>query len=117
MRDVYKHAEDIDTFSWIMKYMASIEPHWSLSKIKIIFADGLITQQLITDIKIENACILHGDFHHLFKEVWPNNANFGTVIFSKIKTELKKLFYQVRDKNVIIVLMRPKSCCSHTLKS
>ena len=85
-------SEDIDTYSWIMKSMASIEPRWSLSKIKIIFADGLITQQLITDLNIQSICILHGDFHHLFKEVWPNNANFGTVIFSKIKTELKNDF-------------------------
>ena len=36
-------SEDIDTYVWIIKAMASIESRWSPSNIRIIFADGLIT--------------------------------------------------------------------------
>ena len=71
--------------------MASIESRWSSSNIRIIFADGLITDRLLSDLKIKDTCILHGDYHHLYNKVWPNSDNFGQHIYVKIKSHLKKM--------------------------
>ena len=38
-------SEDIDTYTWVFKSMASIEPRWSPSKLEIIFADKLVTKK------------------------------------------------------------------------
>ena len=84
-------SEDIDTYVWIMKSMSSIEKKWSMSDIKIIFADGLLTNRLLTDTDIHNTCILHGDYYHLMRNVWKNKENFGIVLFTKIKSELQKM--------------------------
>ena len=35
-------TEDIDTYTWVMQSMVSIEPRWSLSTLKIIYGDGLV---------------------------------------------------------------------------
>ena len=40
---------------------------------------------------INDSCILHGDYYHLFRNVWPNDVNFGLVIYGKIKSELQKM--------------------------
>ena len=85
-------SEDIETYTWIIQAMASIETDWSMSDIKIIFADGLLTNKFLVDLNICKGCILHGDYHHFYTKVWPNSANFGSVIFSKIKSPLQKMF-------------------------
>ena len=55
------------------------------------FCQWVDYKRLLKDLNIENICILHGDFHRLFSQVWPNNDNFESVIFGKIKSELKKM--------------------------
>ncbi len=84
-------SEDIDTYTWIFKAMVSIEPRWSPSKLQIIYADGLITTRLLKNLNIENSCILHGDYYHLFKENWPNDDNFGIVAYRLIKSYLSSM--------------------------
>ena len=63
--------EDIDMYTWMFKAMMSIEPRWNISTLKVIYADGFLTQKLLRNLKIEDTCILHGDYFHLMKEVWP----------------------------------------------
>ena len=69
--------------------MESIEKRWSPSKLSIVYADGLLTERFLTDLGIAESCILHGDFYHLFNEVWPKSENFGYKCFSLIKEYLK----------------------------
>ena len=35
-------GENMEVYEWVIKSMSEMEPKWSLSNIKIIFADGLI---------------------------------------------------------------------------
>ena len=70
-----------------------------MTDIKVFFADGLITNRFLTELKIQNSCILHGDYYHLYKQVWMNNENFGMVLFGKIKSELSKMMLsKTRDE-------------------
>ena len=84
-------SEDNDTYTWVFKSMLSIEPRWSLSNIKILYADSLITSKLLDNLGISNTCILHGDYFHLYKENWPKPENFGAVTFKVIKSQLSKM--------------------------
>ena len=84
-------SEDLDTYTWIFKSMTLIEPRWSLSKIQIIYGDGLITKTLLQNLGISNTCILHGDYFHLYKENWPQPQNFGIVVFKLIKAQLSTM--------------------------
>ena len=47
-------AEDIDTYTWVIKSMLDIEPRWSLACIDIIFADCFITDKLLTNLGIKD---------------------------------------------------------------
>ena len=71
--------------------MVSVEPRWSLSKVQIIYGDGLVSKKLLTNLGIEHSCILHGDFYHLYKENWPKAENFGSVVYKIIKPQLYKM--------------------------
>ena len=69
-------TEDHDMYSWILRSQADMEPRWKLSDIKIIFADQRITQKLLNTLKIEDSCLLRGDYYHLMKEVFPGPEYF-----------------------------------------
>ena len=84
-------TEDIDTYTWIFKSMVSIEPRWSVSRLQILYGDGLVSKKLLENLGISHSCILHGDFYHLFKENWPKPENFGISIFRIIKPHLYKM--------------------------
>ena len=57
-----------------------MEPRWTLSDIRVIFADGFITNQLLIDLGITEKGTLGGDYDHLVREVWKNQ--FVLVVFS-----------------------------------
>ena len=84
-------SENIDTYVWVMKSMQSIENRWSPSKLSIVYADGLLTERFLNDLGISDSCILHGDYYHLFNEVWPKSENFGPKCFALIKDYLKSM--------------------------
>jgi hypothetical protein len=52
-------------YIWILQSMTSIEPHFQLSDIQLIFADQKITPAVLQDLGIEETCTLCGDFYHL----------------------------------------------------
>ena len=91
-------TEDIDTYTWILKAMLSIEPRWSFTKIQLIYADGLVTKRLLQNLSIEHSCVLHGDFYHLMKENWPKPHNFGIVVFRLIKSFLAAMLTSATEE-------------------
>ena len=40
--------EDVVIYEWVIESLSEMEPKWSSSNIKIIFANGLIMQTLLT---------------------------------------------------------------------
>ena len=82
-------SEDIDTYVWILQSIQDMEPKWNVNNVRLIFADGLISQSLLQKLGIEQTCTLHSDYWHLMTEVFPKNHNFGTVCFEMIKHHLK----------------------------
>ena len=62
-------SESIAMYTWILQAMAVMEPRWQPTNIRLIFADGLITKRLLINLGINDKCLLHGDFYHLFSEV------------------------------------------------
>ena len=81
--------ESIITYNWVIRSMAIMEPRWSPKNVKIIFADQLVTLELLNLLDIKDSCTLRGDYHHLLNEVWPKEDNFGIVVMSKIKKLVK----------------------------
>ena len=84
-------TEDLATYKWILLSLKQMEPKWDLNKIRIIFADGLITQNLLDQLKISETCTLRCDYWHLMNEVFPKEHNFGSITFALIKNYLKKM--------------------------
>ena len=84
-------SEDISTYQWILESIAEIEPKWDIKSLKIIFADGLITQSLLNRLNINQSCTLRSDYWHLMNEVFPKEHNFGSFHFGLIKNHLKKM--------------------------
>ena len=84
-------TEDLSTYKWILNSIVEMEPKWQISKLRIIFADGLITQTLLDELNISETCTLRCDYWHLMNEVFPKNHNFGNVGFALIKNHLKKM--------------------------
>ena len=64
-------SEDIDMYTCIFQVIISIEPKWKINKLEVIYADTFITQRLLRNLSIEDACFLHGDYFHLMREVCP----------------------------------------------
>ena len=67
----------------------SIETRWKMNTLKVTYADGFITQRLLSNLNIEDTCFLHGDYFHLMKEVWPKEEISGSVHFRTIKEFLQ----------------------------
>ena len=78
-------VEDMNMYQWVLESMALMEPEWSLNKVRLIFADGAITDKLLKKLGIEDTCLLRGDYHHLMNEVWPSHYNFGVQYYPLIK--------------------------------
>ena len=72
-------------YKWVIESIADMEPKWSPSELKLIFADGLITQSLLESLRIVDTCLLRGDYYHHMHEVFPKPHNFGQKHFDLIK--------------------------------
>ena len=75
-------------YKWIIETCADIEPSFQPQKIKMIYADNLITKELLVDLGIHRTCQLHCDYHHQQRIVWPKL--FGSY-FNKISDDLEKI--------------------------
>ena len=91
-------SESIAMYTWILEAMKIMEPGWYPTKIRLIFAHGLITKRLLINLGINDKCVLHGDFYHLFCEVWPNKACFGETCYGLIKNNLRMMLLSRTDK-------------------
>ena len=72
--------------------MAEMEPRWTLQNIRLIFADGFLSNSLLVDLGIHNTCVLRGDYYHLMNINWPDEMSFGKQCFPLIREHLKKMF-------------------------
>ena len=82
-------TESNNMYTWLIASIVCMEPKWSPSQIKIIFADGLITQNLLESLSISDTCVLRGDFYHHMHEVFPKSHNFGQKQFDLIKKHFR----------------------------
>ena len=80
--------ESIDMYHWIITSCVELEPQFDISKIRVIFADNLITDELLHKLEIHTSCFLHCDYYHQMQTVWP--AYFKN-IFQNIKPWLEMI--------------------------
>ena len=64
-------SESIDNYAWLLFAMVDMEPRFSLSQIKLIFADQLVTHTILDKLQIWESCVLHGDWYHNLNKVFP----------------------------------------------
>ena len=53
--------ESIDSYSFVLKSLFKMEPSFDKSQIKVMFADDLITESLLSNVGIASTCILRCD--------------------------------------------------------
>ena len=56
-----------------------------------MFADQGASQKILELLKIENSCLLRGDYYHLMEQVWPLPENFGQPLMSQIAPFLRMM--------------------------
>jgi hypothetical protein len=81
--------EKLEIYHFVVQSMADIEHRWSLSDLRIIFADQFITKTLLDNLGISLTCTLRCDFHHVIQEVWPKQ--FGLSKFKELKPYLSRM--------------------------
>jgi hypothetical protein len=57
---------------WILEAMEDMEPQFLLSNVRLVFADQLITDNLLVQLGINETCLLHRDPRHLLNKVVPD---------------------------------------------
>ncbi len=65
-------AESHAMYQWILEAMEDMEPRFLLSNVRLVFADQLVTDDLLVQLGIKETCLLHGDPHHLLNKVFPD---------------------------------------------
>ena len=86
---VINEENDMDKF--VLESIADMEPKWSTSHVKIIFADSLLRQSLFFSLGIADTCLLRGDYYHHMHEVFPKAHNFGEKDFPSVQKYLRKM--------------------------
>ena len=81
-------SESLENYVWVLKSMVEMEPQFSLQKVKLIFADQFITDNILDELNIKSTCTLHGDYYHNFNKVFPET--FGNQ-FERIRKYLKAM--------------------------
>ena len=84
-------TESNSMYKWVIESIADMEPKWSPYELKLIFSDGLITQNLLESLRIADTCLLRGDYYHHMHEVFTKAHNFGQKPFDLIKKHLRKM--------------------------
>ena len=64
--------------------MSETGPRWSISNIRLTFADIFIALHLWMKLSINDTCTLRCDDYHLINEVWPSANSFSEVKLSQI---------------------------------
>ena len=65
-------SESMEIYELIILSMEDMEPEYSRSNIRIIYADQHMTPQLLHNLGITDTCVLHGDYWHLLNIVFPD---------------------------------------------
>ena len=73
-------------YRWLLEAQAEMEPVWSVMKIRLIFADGFLTDKLLEQLGITYGCV-----HHIMNEIWPQDINFGKIHFKTLRPFLQKM--------------------------
>ena len=95
-------SESYEKYTWLINAMAEMEPRWTLQNIRLIFADGFLSNSLLVDLGIHNTCVLRGDYYHLMNINWPDEMSFGKQCFPLIREHLKKCFSVIQKLNGIL---------------
>ena len=64
-------VEDQDMYAWVLRKLECFEPDYSLKQTRFIFADNLVTEELLHMLGINQTCQLRADSHHCLHEDWP----------------------------------------------
>ena len=64
-------SESNKMYPWVLQQLEKVEPVYTLKSTRFIFADRLITEELLTMLDITETCILGADQFHLFSHVIP----------------------------------------------
>ena len=80
------YFESNEMYAWVMEQLEFVKPVYKLESTRFIFADQLITEELLTILDITEACILRADQFHLFNHVFP--TFFGPTIWSSTLASL-----------------------------
>jgi hypothetical protein len=88
-------TERIDTYIWLVNGALTMAPLRKRESIKVIFADGIMTDRLLKELHIEDTCKLCLDAYHLLEVDWPKQ--FGTRLWGSLKVSFHTL---VRSNNV-----------------
>ena len=61
--------ESNDIYHWLLLSQAEMEPRWSVFNIRLTFADGFLSDQLLVGLGRSDTRILKGDYYHLMNEI------------------------------------------------
>jgi hypothetical protein len=81
--------EKLEIYQFVLESLDDIEDRWSLSHLRLIFADQFITNTLLDNLGITLTCTLRCDYHHVVKEVWPKQ--FGPTRFHQLQRYLTRM--------------------------
>jgi hypothetical protein len=93
-------AEKIMAYAWIMRMLASMGPRRQLSRVAVIFGDGIFAgDSLLKILEIENTCKLCQDTYHLTSATngaWPKF--FGPHHWPRFSKDFGGLVYSYTDE-------------------
>ena len=76
-------SEETSTYVWVVNMVAEMEPRWSISKIRLIFADNFITPHLLTKLCIKCALIYESSFGEVNLSQILQYLNVGLISYTK----------------------------------
>jgi hypothetical protein len=76
--------EKLVMYLFVMESLVSMVTRWSLSDLRIIFADQLLTISVLMHLGIKRTCTLRCDYYHIVNEVWPKE-HFGPSLWKELQ--------------------------------
>jgi hypothetical protein len=68
-----------EAYDCVLESLYEMEPHRSCQSTKLIFADGFLTDQVLTDLGLQKTTLFL-DQYHMMNEIWPKE--FGERIYA-----------------------------------
>jgi hypothetical protein len=103
-------AEKIMAYAWIMRMLASMGPRRQLSRVSVIYGDGIFAgDSLLKILEIENTCKLCQDTYHLTSATngaWPKF--FGTHHWPRFSEDFSALVYSYTEEEYMTKYERLK---------